>query len=109
MPYLFNVEDPEQFLNNQSRDVLRRVCGKFPFRANALGKASLSEDSNSMSKHMTAMLNKRVAVAGFRVERMTIMEISYTPEMAQAMLQVQQAQAKIDARHLIVEGAVTIV
>jgi regulator of protease activity HflC (stomatin/prohibitin superfamily) len=89
VPYLFNVENPEAFLTNQARDVVRRVCGKFPFRANEPGQPSLSEDSNALSKHMTAMLNRRVQVAGFRVERMAIMEISYTPEMAQALLQVQ--------------------
>lgn len=40
---------------------------------------------------------------------MEIMEANYAPEVAQALLQVQQAQAKIDARQLIVEGSVGLV
>ena len=40
---------------------------------------------------------------------MDIMQIAYHPEVAQSLLQIQQAQAKVDARKLIVEGAVSIV
>ena len=82
VPYLFNIESPENYMDNQAKDVLRRVCGKFPFRANEPGMPSLSEDTSNISNHMTAMLNRRVSVAGFEITRMSIMEIAYTPEMA---------------------------
>ena len=58
---------------------------------------------------MRKLLQAKCKVAGAEILRMELMEFSYHPEMAQALLQVQQAQAKIDARKLIVEGGVMIV
>ena len=54
--YLFNIYDTHNFMQNQARDVLRRVCGAFPFRSNDPNKASLSEDSSIISKHMKELL-----------------------------------------------------
>ena len=58
---------------------------------------------------MKDLLQAKCTIAGAEIMRMELMEFSYHPEMAQALLQVQQAQAKIDARKLIVEGGVLIV
>jgi hypothetical protein len=58
---------------------------------------------------MRELLQAKSNIAGAEILRMELMEFSYHPEMAQALLQVQQAQAKIDARKLIVEGGVLIV
>ena len=58
---------------------------------------------------MKELLQAKVDIAGAQILRMELMEFSYQQEMAQALLQVQQAQAKIDARKLIVEGGVLIV
>ena len=62
--------------------MLRRVCGAFPFRSNDPSKASLSEDSSTISKHMKELLQERVKVAGFEILNMNIMEIAYIPAMA---------------------------
>ena len=51
----------------------------------------------------------RVAVAGLEIVEARISALSYAPEIAQAMLQRQQATAIVDARETIVEGAVTMV
>jgi Zn-dependent oligopeptidase len=58
---------------------------------------------------MKELLQAKCTLAGAEILRMELMEFAYHPEMAQALLQVQQAQAKIDARKLIVEGGVLIV
>ena len=58
---------------------------------------------------MKELLQIKTKVAGIEILRMELMEFSYQPEMTKALLQVQQAKAKIDARKLIVEGGVQIV
>ena len=58
---------------------------------------------------MAGLLQDRCDICGIRIEKMEIMEVAYHPEIAQSLLLVQQAQAKVDARKLIVEGCVEIV
>ena len=58
---------------------------------------------------MRELLQAKCDIAGAEILRMELMEFAFHQEMSQALLQVQQAQAKIDARKLIVEGGVTIV
>ena len=58
---------------------------------------------------MRELLQAKCDIAGAEILRMELMEFAFHQEMSQALLQVQQAQAKLDARKLIVEGGVTIV
>ena len=58
---------------------------------------------------MKELLGVKCRISGAEIMRMEIMEFSYHKEIASSMLQVQQAEAKIEARKLIVEGAVKIV
>lgn len=58
---------------------------------------------------MKELLQAKCTLAGAEILRMELMEFSYHTEVAQGLLQIQQAQAKIDARKLIVEGGVLIV
>ena len=58
---------------------------------------------------MKELLQVKCNLAGVKILRMELMEFSYHSEMTKALLQVQQAKAKIDARKLIVEGGVMIV
>lgn len=58
---------------------------------------------------MKELVQKRCDVVGVDILAMEIMEVAYSAEMAQSLLLSQQANAKIDARQLIVEGAVQIV
>lgn len=58
---------------------------------------------------MKELLQVKCKIAGIAILRMELMEFSYQPEMTRALLQVQQAKAKIDARKLIVDGGVLIV
>lgn len=105
----YHVANLYGFVQNQGYDVLRRVCGKFPYRSNDPNEASLLDDASIISKHLRSMLQHRCEIAGITIERMDLMEIAYHAEVAQSLLQIQQAQSKVDARKLIVEGAVSIV
>ena len=58
---------------------------------------------------MKELLQARCGVVGVEILGMEIMSVQFSAEMAQSLLLSQQAQAKIDARQLIVEGAVQIV
>lgn len=58
---------------------------------------------------MKELLQAKCEIAGAEILRMELMEFSYHVEVAQGLLQIQQAQAKIEARKLIVEGGVLIV
>ena len=66
-------------------------------------------DSQLIGYHMAGLLQDRCNVCGISIEKMEIMEVAYHPEVAQSLLLVQQAQAKVDARKLIVDGCVEIV
>ena len=66
-------------------------------------------DSALTGHHMAKLLQERTNICGVKIESMEIMEVAYHAEMAQSLLVVQQAQAKVDARKLIVKGSVEIV
>ena len=66
-------------------------------------------DSQLICFHMAALLQERCNVCGISIDKMEIMEVAYHPEVAQSLLLVQQAQAKVDARKLVVDGSVEIV
>ena len=52
----YHIRNVDNFLQNQAYDVLRRVCGKFPYRSNDPNEPTLLDDSSLISKHMTVML-----------------------------------------------------
>lgn len=104
----FAVENMQEFLRNQGLEVLRNVCSQFPYRAET-GEPSLMSDGKLIGEALRKLVQERVKVAGINVIKMELMEVAYHVEVAQSLLQIQQAQAKIDARSLIVKGAVSIV
>ena len=62
-----------------------------------------------ISGSLRSVLQDKCDLAGVRIERMDLIDICYTPAIAQSLLQIQQAQSKVDARQLIVHGACSIV
>ena len=66
-------------------------------------------DSSLIGHYMAGFLQERCNVCGIHIEKMEIMEVAYHTEVAQSLLLVQQAQAKLDARTLIIKGCVEIV
>jgi regulator of protease activity HflC (stomatin/prohibitin superfamily) len=104
----YNVEHLWQYIHTQAYDVVRRIAGKFRYRSNVATEVSLLDDSHHICKHMKDLLQKRCEIAGVEILRMDFIDISYHAEVAANLLQVQQAQARIDARKLIVAGSVEI-
>ena len=106
----FAVEDMEEFIHSQSESALRHVATTHPYDSTDIDTIpSLSGSTDLVSQELADEVAARVAVAGLEIVEARISALSYAPDIAQAMLQRQQATAIVDARETIVEGAVTMV
>ena len=106
---VFNVDDFESFVHIQSEAALRAMATSYPYDQHEEGKVSLRTHATEISKHLAEEIHERLAAAGINVVEARISHLAYAPEIAQAMLQRQQATAIIAARTKIVEGAVSMV
>lgn len=70
-------------------EVVRRVVSQYKYRSNEENEPTLLKDSMVIGKFMKEMINIKLNIAGIQVTRMELMEISYHPEIAQGMLQIQ--------------------
>lgn len=105
----FAVEAYDEFIHTQAEAALRHVATSHPYDEPAPGEQSLRGSTDLVSAELAAEVAARVAIAGLEVLEVRISSLAYAPEIAQAMLQRQQASAVIAAREKIVEGAVTMV
>lgn len=105
----FDVQDYESYVEVQTESALRTVASKHPYDAAEEGQTSLRGDSEDINAELQHELTQRLAMAGIEVIEVRISHLAYAPEIAGAMLRRQQAEAIIDARARIVEGAVTMV
>jgi regulator of protease activity HflC (stomatin/prohibitin superfamily) len=106
---VYNVDDYESFVHIQSEAALRAMATSYPYDQHEEGKVSLRSHAAEIAKHLTEEIQERLATAGLHVVEARISHLAYAPEIAQAMLQRQQASAIIAARTRIVEGAVSMV
>ena len=106
---LFEVDDFEHFVKIQSESAVRSLASTYPYDAHQSGELSLSGSPAEVSKTLQQHIEERLAKAGVHVIEARISHLAYSPEIAQAMLQRQQASAIIAARQKIVEGAVGMV
>ena len=106
---VYNVDDYESFVHIQSESALRAMATSYPYDQHEEGKISLRSHALEIAKHLTEEIQERLALAGVLVMEARISHLAYAPEIAQAMLQRQQAGAIIAARTRIVEGAVSMV
>ncbi|OHE80325.1 MAG: hypothetical protein A2X76_07705 [Lysobacterales bacterium GWF1_69_6] len=106
---VYNVDDYESFVHIQSEAALRAMATSYPYDQHEDGKISLRSHAAEIAKHLTEEIQERLAQAGVHVIEARISHLAYAPEIAQAMLQRQQASAIIAARTRIVEGAVSMV
>ena len=106
---VFNVDDYESFVHIQSEAALRAMATSYPYDQHEDGKIALRSHASEVAKHLTEEIQERLAQAGVQVMEARISHLAYAPEIAQAMLQRQQASAIIAARTRIVEGAVSMV
>ncbi len=106
---VFAVEAYEEFIKTQAESALRHVATTHPYDEPGPGETSLRGGTDLVSAELAAEVATRVALAGLEIVEVRISSLAYAPEIAQAMLQRQQAGAVIAAREQIVEGAVTMV
>lgn len=106
---LFDVEDFEQFVAIQSETAIRGLASEYPYDSQDEERSSLRGNPQDIAEHLQKEVQTRLAVAGVEITESRISHLAYAPEIAQAMLRRQQAQAIIAARRKIVEGAVGMV
>ncbi len=106
---VFDVDDYEEFVAIQSETALRGLATRYPYDAAGEERASLRENPDELAAALRAELEERLQVAGVDVMEARLTHLAYAPEIAQAMLRRQQAQAVVSARRLIVEAAVGMV
>ena len=106
---VFVVDSYENYVHVQSESALRNMATSYPYDAHEEGKVSLRGNTAEIAEHLKAEIQERLSKAGVEVIEARISHLAYSPEIASAMLQRQQAGAIIAARTRIVEGAVTMV
>jgi regulator of protease activity HflC (stomatin/prohibitin superfamily) len=106
---VFNVDSYEDFVHVQSEAALRQMATSYPYDLHEEHKIALRSHSREINDHLKREIQERLERAGVTVLEARVSHLAYAPEIAQAMLQRQQASAIIAARTRIVEGAVTIV
>ena len=106
---LFQVNDYEDFVHIQSESALRAMATSYPYDSHDTGALSLRSHGKEISDNLQREIQERLASAGVSVIEARITHLAFAPEIAQAMLQRQQASAIIAARTRIVEGAVSMV
>lgn len=102
-----HVEDYHEFVKSQAVAVLKQVASKYPYSSQ--DGHCLKDEVGKIAQEMVSVLSEKVAPAGVEILSYELSDLSYSPEIAQAMLVRQQAQALVDARKIVVEGAVEIV
>ena len=106
---VFAVEKYDEFVAVQSESALRHVATTHPYDNGEAGEETLRGSTELVAQELADEVAARIAIAGLEVVETRISSLAYAPEIAQAMLQRQQASAIIAAREKIVEGAVTMV
>ena len=108
----FNVDNYAEFLSIQCDSALRNIVRLYPYDTtddNEMGEKSLRGSSMEIAQNLRDEIQSKVEIAGLEIQEARITNLAYAPEIAAAMLQRQQASAIIDARQMIVEGAVGMV
>lgn len=103
---VFDVDQYEGFVEIQSETAIRAVATTYPYDSFTNEELTLRGNADEVSDQLTAELQDRLQVAGVEVIEARLTHLAYSTEIAQAMLQRQQASAIISAREQIVQGAV---
>jgi regulator of protease activity HflC (stomatin/prohibitin superfamily) len=107
---VFNVDNYKEYLSIQADAALRNIVRMYPYDVSSEGdEKSLRGSSREVSDRIRDELQQKVEIAGIEIVETRITYLAYAPEIAAAMLQRQQATAIIDARKMIVDGAVGMV
>ena len=115
---VFNVDNYKEFLSLQCDSALRNVVRVYPYDVapnvdttgdGVADEGSLRGSSEVVAERIKQEIQSRVDEAGIEIVEARITYLAYAPEIAAVMLQRQQASAIIDARKMIVDGAVGMV
>ncbi|HWT26817.1 MAG TPA: SPFH domain-containing protein [Mobilitalea sp.] len=108
---VFSVENYKTFLSIQCDSTIRNIARLYPYDTmdDDADEKTLRGSSQEIADSMRVELQKKVSEAGLEIKEVRITHLSYSEEIAAAMLQRQQAVAIIAARQKIVEGAVSMV
>lgn len=107
---MFEVDDYENFVTIQSEAALRNLATTHPYdNHDNDGDICLRGNPENIAALLKTEVQNRLSKAGVEVIEARISHLAYSPEIASAMLQRQQASAIVAARHKIVEGAVGMV
>jgi regulator of protease activity HflC (stomatin/prohibitin superfamily) len=105
---MFDVDNYENYVRIQTESALRHVATSYSYDGET-HEITLRDGSEEVSAALTLEVQTRLAKAGVQVEEARLTHLAYAPEIAQAMLRRQQAEAVIAARQKIVTGAVSMV
>ncbi len=106
---MFDVDDYEMYVQTQSESALRHVASQYSYDHGEDNEITLRSNADEVSAGLKEELEERLSRAGVAVEEARLTHLAYAPEIAQAMLRRQQAEAIIAARQKIVQGAVSMV
>lgn len=115
---VFHVDNYKEFLSLQCDSALRNIVRIYPYDVSPnvdttgdgiADEGSLRGSSETVAARIREEIQARVQEAGIEVVEARITHLAYAPEIAAVMLQRQQASAIIDARKMIVDGAVGMV
>jgi len=106
---IFDVDNYENYVSTQSESALRHLASLYSYDYGEEHEITLRSNVGEVSQALRAELQERLAKAGVVVDEARLTHLAYAPEIAQAMLRRQQAEAVIAARQKIVQGAVSMV
>ena len=106
---LYAVDDYPTFVAIQTETAVRHIASSYPYISHGDVGLSLRDNADEITQRLSAEIADRVRPAGVVVIESRLTRLSYAPEIAQAMLRQQQANAVVGARRRIVEGAVGMV
>ncbi|HLH52515.1 MAG TPA: SPFH domain-containing protein [Verrucomicrobiae bacterium] len=106
---MFDVDDYETYVRIQSESAIRHLASAFAYDHGEENEITLRSGVDEVSQALRRELQERLSKAGVAVEEARLTHLAYAPEIAQAMLRRQQAEAVIAARQKIVHGAVSMV
>jgi regulator of protease activity HflC (stomatin/prohibitin superfamily) len=106
---MFDVDNYENYVQTQSESALRHLASQYSYDHGEENESTLRTNVDEVSQALRTELLERLGKAGVAVDEARLTHLAYAPEIAQAMLRRQQAEAVIAARQKIVHGAVSMV
>jgi len=103
---VFGTANVQDYVKGQALAVIKKTASMYPYESK--DGHSLKTEADKIRQDMIRMLQERVDAAGVFVANFELTDLAYAPEIARNMLVRQQAEALVDARKVVVQGAVEI-